>query len=179
MAEKHAHDPLAGARQRLTVHDAAGDFLIGAQDADVADRAALKNGAHARDADDLDDRTGRPRMADDYAYIDREGGKHLPIENAERVRSALRLFADTHFESLAAAEAAWHKILTRAQRFKIRPRVYVMPVPKIVREPAKEASAHVRGIAADVEDTSRTVRPRSELPQTFVRRDYPAHFKGF
>lgn len=55
----------------------------------------------------------------DFAYIDAQGGRHLPIENASHVRDALSRWPLTHFESCTAQEAARVKILDAAKRHKI------------------------------------------------------------
>ncbi len=65
----------------------------------------------------------------DFAYIDKEGNRHLPIENAEHVRDALSRWPRTHFESEAGKEEARKKILAAAKKFGIE----VSPTDKIVR----------------------------------------------
>ena len=55
----------------------------------------------------------------DFAYIDSDGGKHLPIHDAAHVRNALARFGQTHFESGSAKEKARKKILAAARRFGI------------------------------------------------------------
>ena len=56
---------------------------------------------------------------DDFAYVDRQGGEHLPIHDEEHVRNALARFNQTHFESDEAKERARKKILAAAKRFGI------------------------------------------------------------
>lgn len=55
----------------------------------------------------------------DFAYVDKEGGEHLPIHDAEHVRAAIARFNQTHFESAAAKEAARKKILAAARKLEI------------------------------------------------------------
>jgi hypothetical protein len=55
----------------------------------------------------------------DFAYVDREGGEHLPIHDAAHVRNALARFNQTHFESKAAKERAHKKVLAAAKRFDV------------------------------------------------------------
>jgi hypothetical protein len=57
--------------------------------------------------------------ARDFAYIDREGGEHLPIHDASHVRNALARFNQTDFESKAAKSRARKKILAAAKKFDI------------------------------------------------------------
>jgi hypothetical protein len=54
-----------------------------------------------------------------FAYVDSEGGEHLPINDASHVRNAMARFNQTEFESEAAKERARRKILVAAKRFDI------------------------------------------------------------
>ena len=54
-----------------------------------------------------------------FAYVDRDGGEHLPINDASHVRNAMARFNQTEFESKKAKEAARKKILAAARRFDI------------------------------------------------------------
>jgi hypothetical protein len=56
---------------------------------------------------------------DQFAYVDREGGEHLPIHDASHVRNAIARFNQTDFESKAAKERARKAILRAAERFDI------------------------------------------------------------
>ncbi|MFN8623775.1 MAG: DUF6582 domain-containing protein [Chloroflexota bacterium] len=56
---------------------------------------------------------------DQFAYVDREGGEHLPIHDASHVRNAIARFDQTHFESAAAKEKARKAIVAAAKRFDI------------------------------------------------------------
>jgi len=55
----------------------------------------------------------------DFAYIDKEGGEHLPIHDASHVRNALARFNQTDFESKAARTRAKKRILAAARKFDI------------------------------------------------------------
>jgi hypothetical protein len=54
-----------------------------------------------------------------FAYIDSDGGEHLPINDASHVRNAMARFNQTEFESKTAKEAARKKILAAARRYDI------------------------------------------------------------
>ena len=54
-----------------------------------------------------------------FAYVDKDGGEHLPIHDASHVRNAMARFNQTHFESKAAKERARKKILAAAKRHDI------------------------------------------------------------
>ena len=54
-----------------------------------------------------------------FAYVDREGGEHLPIHDESHVRNAMARWNQTDFESKNAKEEARKKILRAAERFGI------------------------------------------------------------
>ncbi len=54
-----------------------------------------------------------------FAYVDKDGGEHLPINDEEHVRNAMARFNQTTFESKAAKERARKKILAAAKRHGI------------------------------------------------------------
>lgn len=54
-----------------------------------------------------------------FAYVDKEGGEHLPIHDESHVRNAIARFGQTEFESAAAMERARKKVLAAARRHKI------------------------------------------------------------
>ena len=57
--------------------------------------------------------------ASSFAYIDSQGGRHLPIHDRAHVRNALARFNQTKFESSAAKRRARAKILAAAKRFGV------------------------------------------------------------
>ena len=64
--------------------------------------------------------TGRKHIArKNFAYVDKEGGEHLPIHDADHVRNAIARFNQTAFESIDAKEKARRKVLTAAKRHGI------------------------------------------------------------
>lgn len=64
--------------------------------------------------------TGRKHIArKNFAYVDKDGGEHLPIHDADHVRNAIARFNQTAFESVEAKERARRKILTAAKRHGI------------------------------------------------------------
>jgi hypothetical protein len=54
-----------------------------------------------------------------FAYIDKEGERHLPIPDESHVRNAIARFNQTDFESTAAKKRAAEKILNAADRHGI------------------------------------------------------------
>jgi hypothetical protein len=54
-----------------------------------------------------------------FAYVDKKGEEHLPINDESHVRNAIARFNQTEFESKAAKERARKKILGAAERHGI------------------------------------------------------------
>jgi Family of unknown function (DUF6582) len=71
-----------------------------------------------------------------FAYVDKDGGEHLPINDASHVRNAISRFNQTAFESVAAKERARKKILAAAGRYDIE-----VEEDSTVRKPAKSLRA--------------------------------------
>jgi hypothetical protein len=64
--------------------------------------------------------TKRDRLrSNQFAYVDSDGGEHLPIHDASHVRNALARFNKTHFESATAKARSHRKILRAAKRFGV------------------------------------------------------------
>jgi hypothetical protein len=62
----------------------------------------------------------RDRLRDSsFAYIDKEGERHLPINDESHVRNAISRFDQTDFESGTAKSKAAKKIMTAAKRHDI------------------------------------------------------------
>ena len=58
----------------------------------------------------------RNRLKDSqFAYIDKDGERHLPIHDAEHVRNAIQRFGRTHFESGTAKAHAATAIMKAAR----------------------------------------------------------------
>lgn len=51
-----------------------------------------------------------------FAYVDRKGGEHLPLNDESHIRNAMARWNQTDFESQAAKERARKKILAAAKR---------------------------------------------------------------
>lgn len=68
---------------------------------------------------ELDTRDRERLRSSQFAYVDRNGGEHLPINDASHVRNAIARFNQTEFESVAAKERARKRILAAAERYDI------------------------------------------------------------
>ena len=56
---------------------------------------------------------------DQFAYVDREGGEHLPIHDESHIRNAISRFNQTDFQSDNAKQEAAKKIVSAAKRHDI------------------------------------------------------------
>ena len=54
-----------------------------------------------------------------FAYVDREGGEHLPINDESHIRNAMARWNQTDFQSATAKEKARQKIVGAARRHGI------------------------------------------------------------
>ena len=66
--------------------------------------------------------TGRQRdklRSSQFAYIDRKGGEHLPINDESHIRSAIARWNQTDFQSATAKEKARQRIVGAARRHGI------------------------------------------------------------
>ncbi len=67
----------------------------------------------------LDTKDREKLRSNQFAYVDRDGGEHLPINDESHVRNAIARFNQTEFESKAAKERARKRVLTAAKRYGI------------------------------------------------------------
>lgn len=68
---------------------------------------------------ELDTRHRKNLDKDQFAYVDNNGGEHLPINDASHVRNAIARWNQTEFESKEKKEAARKKIVAAAKRHGI------------------------------------------------------------
>ena len=54
-----------------------------------------------------------------FAYVDSDGGEHLPINDESHIRNAMARWNQTDFESATAKERARKKIVSAAKRHGI------------------------------------------------------------
>ena len=54
-----------------------------------------------------------------FAYVDRDGGEHLPIHDEAHIRNAMARWNQTDFQSATAKEEARRKIVSAAKRHGI------------------------------------------------------------
>ena len=68
---------------------------------------------------ELDTQDREDLRSNQFAYVDSDGGEHLPINDESHVRNAVARFNQTDFESKAAEQRAAKKILAAAKRHGI------------------------------------------------------------
>ena len=68
---------------------------------------------------DLDTADRKKLSKRQFAFVDREGNGHLPINDESHVRNALSRWNQTDFPSKSAKEQARRKILAAARRHHI------------------------------------------------------------
>jgi hypothetical protein len=69
---------------------------------------------------ELDSKAREALDHDQFAYVDRDGGEHLPIHDESHVRNAISRFSQTDFQSQNAKEEAARKIMRAAKRHGIQ-----------------------------------------------------------
>jgi hypothetical protein len=63
---------------------------------------------------------GRDRLrSSQFAYVDKTGAEHLPINDESHIRNAMARWNQTEFESAGAKESARRKIVSAAKRHGI------------------------------------------------------------
>ena len=107
---------------------------------------------------------GRERLrSNQFAYVDRKGGEHLPIHDEEHVRNAVACFNQTNFESAAAKERARRKIVGAAKRHGIE----VSDDAKVATPGRAEGPAPQEGRPGQSPPSANTTpSTRSETPTT-------------
>ena len=68
---------------------------------------------------ELDTERREKLRSSQFAYVDSEGGEHLPINDESHARNAVARWNQTEFESVIAKERARKKILSAATRYGI------------------------------------------------------------
>ncbi|MDP9495726.1 MAG: hypothetical protein M3P87_10845, partial [Actinomycetota bacterium] len=91
-----------------------------------------------------------------FAYVDSNGRRMLPINDEPHVRNALSRFNQVKFESAAAKERAFRKLLTAATRYGIAPIGFVARQLKeaATEGPADLPSGPVTFLLSDIEGST-------------------------
>jgi Family of unknown function (DUF6582) len=68
---------------------------------------------------ELDTKKREKLRSSQFAYVDKQGGEHLPINDESHVRNAMARWNQTEFETVTAKERARKKIIGAAKRHGI------------------------------------------------------------
>ncbi len=68
---------------------------------------------------ELDTKARDKLRSSQFAYVDSEGGEHLPINDESHIRNAMARFNQTEFESKTAKDRARRRIKAAAKRHGI------------------------------------------------------------
>lgn len=68
---------------------------------------------------ELDTKQRDKLRSNQFAYVDKQGGEHLPINDESHIRNAMARWNQTDFESAAAKERARKKIVAAAKRHHV------------------------------------------------------------
>jgi hypothetical protein len=68
---------------------------------------------------ELDTKDREKLKKSQFAYVDKDGGEHLPINDESHVRNAMSRWNQTDFESKSAKESARKKIVAAAKKHGI------------------------------------------------------------
>jgi hypothetical protein len=68
---------------------------------------------------ELDTKDRSKLRRNQFAYVDSEGGEHLPINDESHIRNAMARFNQTDFESASKKEGARRKIVGAAKKHGI------------------------------------------------------------
>ena len=97
----------------------AGPRPSGTGPAPHAAHAGAMTTERSTDVAELDEKERKELDRKDFAYVDKEGGEHLPIHDEAHVRNAISRFNQTNFDSATAKEGARKKILAAAKKHGI------------------------------------------------------------
>jgi hypothetical protein len=111
---------------------------------------------------------GRKHIASkNFAYIDKEGGEHLPIHDEEHARNAIARFNQTSFESVEAKEKARRKVLAAAKRHGIE----VSPDDEVSKRAVGLAPVRTKRGLRGGKKVPRPKRPTTARQRTAARRN--------
>ena len=68
---------------------------------------------------ELDTEDREKLRKDQFAYVDKEGGEHLPIHDEAHVRNAIARFDQVEGVSDSEREAAWRRIRAAAKKYGV------------------------------------------------------------
>lgn len=102
-----------------------------------------------------------------FAYVDRRGEGHLPLNDETHVRNAMARWNQTAFSSVTAKESARRKIVSAARKHGIE----VSKDDKIAHRTASVRAAHTRRGPRGGKKTVRPRRKTTTAQRTAARRN--------
>ena len=102
-----------------------------------------------------------------FAYVDRRGEGHLPLNDETHVRSAMARWNQTAFSSVTAKESARRKIVSAARKHGIE----VSKDDRIAHRAASVRAAHTRSGPRGGKKTVRPRRKTTTAQRTAARRN--------
>ena len=102
-----------------------------------------------------------------FAYVDKNGERHLPIEDESHVRNAMARFNQTEFESESAKERARRKVLAAAKRYGIE----ISPDDVVAKPTSSLRPARTKQGPRGGRKTVRPKRPTSSPQRAAARKN--------
>lgn len=102
-----------------------------------------------------------------YAYVDKTGEGHLPLNDESHVRNAMARWNQTGFPSLTAKEQARRKIISAAKRHDIE----VSASDKVAKPATGLRAASTAGGPRGGHVVARAKRPTTPRQRTAARRN--------
>ena len=116
---------------------------------------------------DLKEKQRKSMNKDVFAYVDKNGEGHLPLNDESHVRNAMARFNQTAFPSASAKEGARRKVVAAAKRHGIE----ISADDKIARPSRTLRAAHTKRGPRGGRKTVRTKRPTTTAQRTAARRN--------
>lgn len=102
-----------------------------------------------------------------FAYVDKRGEGHLPLNDETHIRNAMARWNQTGFPSASAKEAARRKIVSAAKQHGIE----VSPEDKIARRSTSLRAAHTKRGPRGGKSVVRRTRPTTTAQRKAARRN--------
>ena len=105
-----------------------------------------------------------------FAYVDAQGRRRLPLHDAAHVRNALARFGQVAFEDERAKDQARTRLLRAAKRFRIVPLGFIAAQLRGANEPVQMPAGFVTMVMTDIEGSTALVHRLGERYGTLLER---------
>ena len=116
---------------------------------------------------DLKEKQRKSMNKEVFAYVDRNGEGHLPLNDETHVRNAMARFNQTSFPSASAKESARRKVMAAAKRHGIE----VSGDDNIAKPSGSVRAAHTRRGPRGGKKTVRPKRKTTTAQRTAARKN--------